>query len=131
MSSTDIKALQEQETSRTTLLTSIRSELLVPGSDLVRNLPVYLRPLPPQIQRWALRSSLVSKTQPSKPLSRSQLSQTAPNEKNTILTKALNDNESGFGLSDDILLKEGKAFTVAGTDTTAVTATYLIWAVLT
>jgi cytochrome P450 len=33
-------------------------------------------------------------------------------------------------LSDDIIIKECKAFIVAGTDTTGVTTTYVIWAVL-
>jgi cytochrome P450 len=51
-------------------------------------------------------------------------------DKHTLLTKALAENEDGVGLSDEIIVKEGKAFIIAGTDTTAVTIAYLIWTVL-
>ena len=51
-------------------------------------------------------------------------------DKHTLLSKALAENEEGVGLPDDIIVMEAKAFIVAGTDTTAVTMTYLIWAVI-
>jgi cytochrome P450 len=51
-------------------------------------------------------------------------------DKHTLLTKALAENEEGIGLSDEVIVREAKAFIIAGTDTTAVTIMYLIWAVL-
>jgi cytochrome P450 len=50
-------------------------------------------------------------------------------KKETLLFRALADHKAGL-LSADIIAIESKAFMVAGTDTTAVTLTYLIWSVL-
>jgi len=51
-------------------------------------------------------------------------------KKHTLLYKALAQNEEGVGLSGETIVMEAKALIIAGTDTTAITSSYLIWAVL-
>jgi cytochrome P450 len=107
------------------VIQDIQTEMLLPNSEFVQRLPFYLKLLPESIISWLLRSS--SGTSNTEVVSRDKLKIT---KRHTLLTKALVANEEGVGLSDEIIIKECKAFIVAGTDTTAVSATYLIWAVL-
>lgn len=51
-------------------------------------------------------------------------------KRHTLLSKAIGEAGVDFQLPEEILVKEQKAFIVAGTDTTAITATYLVWQVL-
>lgn len=48
----------------------------------------------------------------------------------TIFSKMLSEADTGSGLSDAEIEREASNFIVAGSDTTAVTLTYLCWAVL-
>jgi cytochrome P450 len=107
------------------VIRNIHAELLLPNSEFVQRLPFYLKVLPSSIISWLLRNS--SSTSNTEAVSRDKLKIT---KQHTLLTKALVANEEEAGLSDEIIIKECKAFIVAGTDTTAVTTSYLIWAVL-
>lgn len=51
-------------------------------------------------------------------------------KRHTLLSKAIREAGVDCQLPEEILVKEQKAFIVAGTDTTAITATYLIWQIL-
>ena len=118
----------EQVSTRNALVKGIRSELLLPQSERVQNLPFYFRYLPLPITRLILQKLCCRTiTQP-----KLGLRNTADGHKQTLLSKALAENEDGAegALPWPIIVKEAIAFFVAGTDTTAVTATYLIWAVL-
>jgi len=114
------------EPDQSALVNGIRTEL-APGNPLTRSLPLYLR-------QYFVRIPILNKgTSPSHeytPLRRHDFQSTSTNQKQTFLSKALAENESGTGLDDATIVREAKAFIVAGTDTTAVTATYLIWALL-
>ena len=118
----------EQSSTRNALVQGIRSELLLPQSERVQNLPFYLRYIPLPVIRLILNR--VAPPINTKPLN--LLEQVDEGHKQTILSKALAENESGAedALPWPIIIKEAIAFFVAGTDTTGVTATYLIWAVL-
>ena len=48
----------------------------------------------------------------------------------TIFSKAFSEGKIGVVLSDSVIADEASNFIIAGSDTTAVTLTYLIWAVL-
>ncbi|RDL40157.1 uncharacterized protein BP5553_00136 [Venustampulla echinocandica] len=111
------------------VIKGIQSELLIPGGETLRNVPSYLQVLPLPILRLVLSSWSALKT-PGKQqaLKRDNLIQSTKHK--TLLTKALAENEESLGLSDEVIVREAKAFIIAGTDTTAVTATYLVWAVL-
>ncbi|KAE9376181.1 putative cytochrome P450 [Stipitochalara longipes BDJ] len=93
--STEQTSSLEKDPKRQAIIKSIRTELLVPGSEFERSLPVYLKYLPRPILSWALAQ-----------------------------------NKERVGLSDETIVMEAKAFIIAGTDTTAITSSYLIWAVL-
>ena len=109
------------------MIHSIRTELLVPGSDFERNLPVYSKHLPRPILSWVLRGRFDNSV--CETLRRDDLVQSTE-KKHTLLYKALAQNEEGVGLSDETIVMEAKAFIIAGTDTTAITSSYLVWAVL-
>jgi len=103
----------------------IHKEIIVPSSSLSQNLPWYLRGLPPKILSWA-----VQRMSPERhgPLLRTSLEEDANSgERPTLLSKALGADDPDTKLEDEIIVKEAKAFIVAGTDTTA---TYLIWQVM-
>jgi cytochrome P450 len=108
------------------VIQGIQTEIPLPHSQIAQNLPFYLKALPPPLIFWVLRNS--SGTLNTESLRRDKLR--TIKKRHTLLTKALVENEEGFGLSDDVIIKECKAFIVAGTDTTGVTTTYVIWAVL-
>lgn len=107
------------------MIKGIQTELLLPNSEIIQSLPFYIKVLPSPVISWLLRN--LFGTSNTKAVSRDKLPSTT---QHTLLTKALIENEEGVGLSDEIIIKECKAFIVAGTDTTAVSTTYLIWAVL-
>lgn len=109
------------------MINSIRTELLTPGSELERSLPCYLKYLPTPILSRILRRSFDNSVCDT--LRRDDLVKSTK-KKHTLLYKALAQNEEGVGLTDDTIVKEAKAFIIAGTDTTAITSSYLIWAVL-
>jgi cytochrome P450 len=118
----------EQSAARNALVQGIQSELLLPQSERFKNLPFGLRCLPLSITRLILRSF-------GPPINNSRLTlfeKYREGKKQTLLSKALAENASGAdgALPWSIIIKEALAFLVAGRDTTAVTATYLIWAVL-
>ena len=118
----------EQASTRNALAQSIRNELLLLQSERAQNMAFYLRYLPRLLPRLIVKKFIPrSITQP-----KLQLWKSDEEHKQTILSKALADNEAGLegALPWLIIVKEAIAFLVAGTDTTAVTATYLIWAIL-
>jgi cytochrome P450 len=117
----------EKDQKREAVIKSIRTELLVPGSEFERSLPSYLKYLPRPLVAWILRSSFDNSV--CETLRRDELVKSTE-KKHTLLYKALEQNEEGVGLSDDAIVKEAKAFIIAGTDTTAITSSYLVWAVL-
>lgn len=112
---------------RQAIINSIRTELITPGSELERSLPFYFRHLSRPILSWVLRSNFDNSV--CETLRRDDLAPSTA-KKHTLLYKALAQNEEGVGLSDDTIVKEAKAFIIAGTDTTAITSSYLVWAVL-
>jgi cytochrome P450 len=118
----------QQSAMRSTLVKGVRDELMLPQSDRVKNLPFYLRYLPLPVTRFIFKK--LSPTMDTKPFK--MLEKYHEGQKQTILSKALAENETGIedALPWTIIVKEAIAFFVAGTDTTAVTAAYLIWAVL-
>ncbi|KAH7324029.1 cytochrome P450 [Rhexocercosporidium sp. MPI-PUGE-AT-0058] len=116
----------EKDPKREAMIYSIRTELLVPGSDFERNLPVYLKYIPRPILSWVLRGIFDNSV--CETLRRDDLIQKTE-RKHTLLYKALAQNEKWVGLSDETIAMEVKAFIIAGTDTTAITS-YLVWAVL-
>jgi cytochrome P450 len=63
-------------------------------------------------------------------LQRHELLPASDPQKQVFLSKVLAENETGTGLDDAAIVREAKALIVAGTDTTAITATYLVWAIL-
>jgi cytochrome P450 len=109
------------------MIKSIRTELLVPGSEFERNLPIYMKYLPRPILSWVLRGTFDKSV--CETLRRDDLVQSTE-KKHTLLSKALAQNEEGVALSDETIVMEAKAFIIAGTDTTAITSSYLVWAVL-
>jgi cytochrome P450 len=109
------------------MIHSIRTELLTPGSEFERGLPFYFKYIPRLILSWVLRSRF--DTSVCETLRRDDLVKSTE-KKHTLLYKPLAQNEEGVGLSDDIIVMEAKAFIIAGTDTTAITSSYLVWAVL-
>ena len=118
----------EHRAARNALTQGIRSELLLPQSERFQSLPFYLQYLPPPITRLILRSL-------GTPINNNRLEsfeKYCEGQKQTLLSKALAENASGVegALPWSIIVKEALAFFVAGRDTTAVTATYLIWATL-
>jgi cytochrome P450 len=118
----------EQASIRKALVQGIRNELLLSQSERAQNLPFYLKWIPLPISKLLLNKFAPgSITQPKLQLARSD-----DGHKQTLLSKALAENEAGAEcvLPWPVIVKEAIAFIVAGTDTTAVTATYLIWTTL-
>jgi cytochrome P450 len=99
----------------------------VPSSEISNKLPWYLLVLPPSILSWVMR-----RTYPKvdRPLSRERLQENTGEKTRSLFSNILEDGDEYSRLSDEIIVREAKAFIVAGTDTTAITATYLIWQVL-
>ena len=99
------------------MIRSIRTELLVPGSEFHRNLQIYLKYPPRPILSWILRGRFDNSV--CETLREDELVQSTE-KKNNVLSKALARNEEGLGLSDETIVMEAKAFIIAGTNTTAI-----------
>ncbi|KAF4618992.1 hypothetical protein G7Y89_g14855 [Cudoniella acicularis] len=113
---------------RAAIIDGVHSEVIFTENGSKRKVLYLLRslPLPLFITRWIFQPSVKESVQQLK-----QNYLTKPDDfKNTILARAIGKNEEDTGLPDGILVKEAKAFIVAGTDTTANAATYLFWVVL-
>jgi cytochrome P450 len=92
---------------------------------ILRPLSQVLKVLPKSILPMVLHSSDngIKETQESAAIAK------ANDDSNTVFTGVAAEAEKGDMLDDEDVSSEAGVFTVAGTDTTAVTMTYIVWCV--
>jgi cytochrome P450 len=128
---TDLDTDDGRDVQRKETLGRIKKEMTRPKRELVKNLPLHLRLIPRPFLIFIRRSRFLS------PFTVDTLASelvSSDEGKQTVFTRVLEGKEKNGGkkreMEDDAIVKEARAFIFAGTDTTAVTATYLIWVIL-
>jgi cytochrome P450 len=108
------------------IMYSIKIGAITTEMPLLRRLSQILQFVPKPFLPMVLHSN----TMRLKETSKSAASARASEDANTIFAGVAAEAEKGERLDDEDIASEAGIFTVAGTDTTAVTMTYLVWCVL-